>query len=159
MTQNPLFLQKDIHFMTEALKLAQTAALQNEVPVGAVIVYKNEIIASAHNEKEKLQDATAHAEVLALKRAQKKLQSWRLTDCTMYVSLEPCLMCAGAILGTRLSKLIYGTADPKTGAVHSLFNVLQDHRLNHQVSVQQGLLQEACSCILQNFFKTKRLKN
>lgn len=160
MTQNPLFSQEDMHFMAEALKLAQIGSTKNnEVPVGAVVVHQGAIIGSAHNRKEELQDATAHAEILALKQAQNTLQNWRLKECTMYVSLEPCLMCAGAILGTRLSRLIYGTTDPKTGAVSSLFNVLQDHRLNHQVIVQQGLLQEQCSQILKQFFKTKRMEN
>lgn len=156
MKKSSLFSNQDAKFMTEALKLAQTAALKNEVPVGAVIVYKNTIIASAHNEKEKCTDATAHAEILALKQAQKKLQTWRLQDCTMFVTLEPCLMCSGAIIGTRLSKLIYGAMDPKTGAVNSLFNVLQDHRLNHQVHTEQGLLQKECGLLLKQFFRQKR---
>lgn len=156
MTKLPLFSNYDTKFMKVALKLAQTAALKNEVPVGAVIVYKNTIIASAHNQKENHTDATAHAEILALKQAQKVLQNWRLRDCTMFVSLEPCLMCSGAIIGTRLSKLIYGAMDPKTGAVDSLFNVLQDHRLNHQVHTQHGLLQKESSLLLKKFFKQKR---
>lgn len=156
MTQLPLFSSQDTKFMTEALKLAKTAALKNEVPVGAIIVYKNKIIASAHNEKEEHTDATAHAEILALKQAQKKLENWRLNECTMFVTLEPCLMCSGAIIGTRLSKLIYGTMDPKAGAVNSLFNMLQDHRLNHQVFTKHGLLKEDCSQLLKEFFKQKR---
>ncbi len=156
MTKTTLFSPQDTKFMDEALKLAETAAAQKEVPVGAVIVYKNTIIARAHNEKERRGDATAHAEILALKQAQKALQNWRLQDCTLFVTLEPCLMCAGAILGTRLSKLVYGAKDPKTGAVHSLFNTLQDHRLNHQVHTRQGLLEKESSLLLKHFFKQKR---
>lgn len=150
------FFKQDIQFMQKTLELAKTAALKNEVPVGAIVVYKNKIIATAYNQKEALCDATAHAEILALKQAQKKLKNWRLTDCTLFVNLEPCLMCAGAILGTRLSKLIYGTKDPKTGAVDSLFCSLKDSRLNHQVDTQSGLLEKDSSKILKQFFKNRR---
>ncbi|MBE8222156.1 MAG: nucleoside deaminase [Bdellovibrionales bacterium] len=156
MTKSAIFSNQDTAFMTKALKLAGEGFLKNEVPVGAVIVYKNSIIASAHNQKELLCDSTSHAEILALKQAQKKLKTWRLTDCTMFVTLEPCLMCAGAIIGTRLSNLIYGAMDPKTGAVDSLFNVLQDNRLNHQVNTRRGLLKEESAALLKKFFKQKR---
>ena len=148
----------DLIFMKEALELAKKAKAQDEVPVGAVIVCNNKIIASAFNQKESLKKATAHAEILALEEASRKLQQWRLNDCTLYVTLEPCLMCAGALVATRLKRLVYSSKDPKAGAVHSLYQITQDPRLNHRIDVSYGLLQEESSKLLKEFFREKRIK-
>ncbi|MCI0526847.1 MAG: tRNA adenosine(34) deaminase TadA, partial [Nitrospira sp.] len=127
-----------------------------EVPVGAIIVVEDEVIGRGHNRREALQDPTAHAEMIALREACQKLNSWRLIDATMYVTLEPCSMCAGALVLTRIKHLVYGVLDPKAGAVGSLYNLLQDPRLNHQALVTSGIMQEACSEILKNFFQDLR---
>ena len=148
----------DLIFMKEAFKLAYKAKSQDEVPVGAIIVCNNEIIASAYNQKESLKKATAHAEILALEEASRKLQQWRLNECTLYVTLEPCLMCAGALVAARLKRLVYSSKDPKAGAVHSLYQVTQDSRLNHRMDVSYGLLQEESSKLLQEFFREKRIR-
>lgn len=146
-------------FMKEALKEAKKALEIEEVPVGAVIVKDGKIIAKAHNTKETKKDATCHAEILAIKKACKKLDSWRLLDCEMYVTLEPCSMCAGAIINSRISKVYIGTNDEKTGACGSKLNLLEDYEFNHKVQVQKYILKEECSEILKSFFKYLRERN
>ena len=145
-------------FMKEALKEAQKAYEKDEVPVGAVIVKEGKIIARAYNIKENKNDTTCHAEILAIKKASKKLQAWRLEDCTMYVTLEPCPMCAGALIQSRMNKVVIGTMDYKTGACGSKLNLLEDYKFNHNVEVKNGVMQEECEKILQDFFKDLRKK-
>ena len=142
--------------MKEALKEAQKAFDKEEVPVGAVIVKDGKIIAKAHNEKESKKDSTSHAEILAIKKACKKLGSWRLLDCEMYVTLEPCSMCAGALINSRIKKLYIGTEDMKTGACGSVLNLLGDYKFNHKVEVEKNILKEDCEKILKDFFKMLR---
>lgn len=142
--------------MKEALKEARKAYNKLEVPVGCVIVKDGEIIARAHNLKETKLDTTKHAEILAIQKASKKLESWRLLDCEMYITLEPCSMCAGAIINSRIKKIYIGTMDEKTGAVGSKLNLLKDYTFNHQVEVETGVLQEECEKILKDFFKYLR---
>lgn len=142
--------------MKKALKLAEKAGEMGEVPVGALIVREDKIIAEAFNQKEFFKKATAHAEIFAIEQASLKLNDWRLNDCTLYVTLEPCPMCAGAILASRLKRLVYACKDPKAGAVHSLYQILEDLRLNHRVEVHQGTLAEESSKLLKNFFQNKR---
>ncbi|MEN3190582.1 MAG: tRNA adenosine(34) deaminase TadA [Atribacterota bacterium] len=146
----------DLILMKEALKEAKTAYSCQEVPVGAVIVYQGKIIARTHNRKEELQDPTAHAEILAIRQATKYLKSWHLEDTTLYVTLEPCPMCAYAILQSRIKRLIFGAYDPKAGAAGSIINIVQDRRFNHQIEVVSGVLKEECSLILQKFFQERR---
>lgn len=146
----------DLILMKEALKEAKTAYFCQEVPVGAVIEYQGKIIARAYNRKEELQDPTAHAEILAIRQATKYLKSWHLEDTTLYVTLEPCPMCAYAILQSRIKRLIFGAHDPKAGAAGSIINILQDRRFNHQIEVVNGVLKEECSLILQKFFQERR---
>lgn len=143
-------------YMEEALKEAKKAYKKLEVPVGAVIVKNHKIIARAYNQKEKDKMATHHAEILAIKRACKKLKNWRLTDCEMYVTLEPCPMCAGAIINSRIGKVYIGTKDLKTGACGSKLNLLQDFNFDTNVDVESGILQEECQNILKQFFKEIR---
>lgn len=142
--------------MKEALKEAKKAYNKLEVPVGAVIVRDGQIIARAHNLKESKKDTTNHAEILAIQKASKKLGSWRLLDCEMYVTLEPCTMCAGAIIQARVGKLYIGTMDYKTGACGSVLNVLEDYPFNHKVEYETGILKDECENILQEFFKELR---
>ncbi len=146
-------------FMTEAIKEAMAAAEEDEVPVGAVVVYENKVIARAHNQRETLNDPTAHAEMIALTQAAAYLESWRLHGCTMYVTLEPCPMCAGALVLARIDRLVYGPSDPKAGACESLYNIVQDERLNHRIEVIPHFLEEPCRLVLQDFFVAKRRKN
>ena len=146
-------------FMKEALKEAKKAYKKLEVPVGAVIVKDGQIIARAHNLKESKKDTTNHAEILAIQKASKKLDSWRLLDCEMYVTLEPCTMCAGAIIQARVGKLYIGTMDYKTGACGSVLNILEDYPFNHKVEYETGILKEECENILQEFFKELRNRN
>lgn len=143
-------------FMKEALKEAKKAYNKLEVPVGAVIVKDGQIIARAHNLKETKYDTTKHAEILAIQKASKKLNSWRLIDCEMYVTLEPCSMCAGALINSRIKKVYIGASDKKTGAVGSVFNLLEDYTFNHKVEYQKGVLQDECENILKDFFKKLR---
>ena len=147
---------QDLIFMKEALKLAKQAEKQGEVPVGAVIVQNNKLIAQAFNQKEILQKASAHAEILAIEEASSTLKSWRLSDCTIYVTLEPCPMCAGALVAARLKRLVYACKDPKAGAVHSLYQITEDPRLNHQMEIQAGILEDESSSLLKEFFRKKR---
>ena len=139
-------------FMQEALKEARKAYKKLEIPVGAVIVRDGEIIAKAHNIKEEKKDTTKHAEILAIQRASKKLGTWRLNDCEMYVTLEPCSMCAGAIIQARLKKIYIGTMDEKTGACGSVLNLLEDYKFNHTVEVERGILKQECEAMLKEFF-------
>lgn len=145
-------------FMREALKEAKKAYKKEEVPVGAVIVKDGNIIARAHNIKEGKKLATCHAEILAIQKASKKLNAWRLEGCQMYVTLEPCCMCAGAMIQARIQKVYIGTMDNKTGACGSVFNLLEDYTFNHKVEYQTGILKEECEKILQDFFKELRKK-
>lgn len=145
-------------FMKEALKEAQKALTKAEVPVGAIIVKEGKIIARAHNIKEQKQDGTMHAEIIAIKKASKKLNNWRLTDCEMYITLEPCTMCAGAIISSRIKKVYFGTNDPKAGAVGSVLNLFEDYTFNHKVEYEKNILEEECRNILQDFFKKLRNK-
>ena len=142
--------------MEQALKEAEKAYKKLEVPVGAVIVKDGKIIAKGHNQKETKTDTTKHAEIIAIQKASKKLKSWRLTDCEMYVTLEPCAMCAGAIINSRIKKVYIGTMDEKTGAVGSVLNLFEDFTFNHKVEVEKGILQEECKNMLKQFFKELR---
>ena len=144
------------YYMRQALKEAEKAYKKLEVPVGAIIVKNGKIIARAHNQKEEKNDTTKHAEILAIQKASKKLQSWRLMDCEMYVTLEPCSMCAGAIINSRIKKVYIGALDEKTGAVGSVLNLFDDYTFNHKVEVEKGILKENCENILKNFFKELR---
>lgn len=148
--------ESDLIFMRVALREAELAAREGEVPIGAVIVVDGQIIAKAHNLRESTGDPTAHAEILALRAAAKVKRHWRLLGATIYTTLEPCPMCAGAIVMARAARLVYGTADPKAGAAGSLMNILQDKRLNHQVTVTGGVLETECSRLLRDFFKERR---
>lgn len=143
-------------WMRLALEQAKKAYDQDEVPIGAVIVRHGKILAIAHNEKEKHQDPTAHAEILAIKRAAENIGHWRLEDAILYVTLEPCPMCAGAIIQSRLKHLVYGANDPKGGAVESVASILSEKRWNHRVEVTSGILEEECSQLLKDFFRGKR---
>jgi tRNA(adenine34) deaminase len=142
--------------MREALRAARRAPGHKDVPVGAVVVRHGEIVARAHNRREVDGDPVGHAELIAIRRAARKLSSWRLHGCTLYVTLEPCAMCAGAIVLARLPRLVFGTHDPKAGFVGSLGDICRDHRLNHRVVVESGLLAEECGAILKEFFREKR---
>ena len=145
--------------MRAALVEAQVAAEQDEVPVGAVIVHNNRIIARAHNQRQTLTDPTAHAEMIALTQAAAFLGDWRLTGCTIYVTLEPCPMCAGALVLARIDRLVYGPDDPKAGACQSLYRITDDKRLNHRLEIISGFMTEPCRQILQKFFAQKRPAN
>ena len=153
-----LDMDSDARFMVAAIKEAVAAAEEDEVPIGAVIVYKGKIIGRAHNQRETLCDPTAHAEMIALTQAASYLGSWRLHGCTMYVTLEPCAMCAGALVLARIERLIYGPNDPKAGACKSLYQITNDQRLNHNVEVISGFMEEPCRALLQDFFAAKRNK-
>src|SRR4051812_10940337 len=142
--------------MRMALLQAEAALAEEEVPVGAVIVHGERVIAAAHNQREQLHDPTAHAEMIAITQAAEALASWRLEGCTLYVTLEPCPMCAGAILQARIPVLVYGAADPKAGAVHTLYQLLGDPRLNHRVQTVSGVLLGPCGAILTRFFQEQR---
>lgn len=142
--------------MSKALELARKAAERGEVPVGAILVGPDGVLARALNRREDWQTPLGHAEAICLHRASKKLQNWRLEDTTLYVTLEPCLMCAGALLQARVSRVVYGARDPKGGAVESLYKVFADSRLNHQIEVTSGVLEKECSELLQEFFRNRR---
>ena len=144
-------------FMQVALKEAKKAYKKLEIPVGAVIVKNGEIIAKAHNIKEEKKDTTKHAEIIAIQKASKKLESWRLNDCELYVTLEPCPMCAGAIIQSRIKKVYIGTLDEKTGACGSVLNLFKDYKFNHNVEVEYGILKNECEEILKKFFKELRV--
>ncbi|HBT77951.1 MAG TPA: tRNA adenosine(34) deaminase TadA [Planctomycetaceae bacterium] len=143
-------------FMREAMLLAGTAAGENEVPVGAVVVKNGRVIAADHNRRETLRDPTAHAEMLAITQAAASIGNWRLDDCTLYVTLEPCPMCAGAIVLARIPRVVYGAADPKAGAVDTLYRLLDDPRLNHRSEIIGGVLAHECGKMLSDFFRARR---
>lgn len=149
---------QDEKFMREAIIEAQKASGLNEVPIGAVIVYKDEIIARGHNIRETSQQTLSHAELIAIKEANERIGSWRLEDCTLYVTLEPCPMCAGAILQARMKRVVYGATDPKAGCAGTLMNLLDDTRFNHQVEVEKHVLETECASLLTDFFKRLRKK-
>ena len=148
--------KSDEEYMAEALRLAADALEQDEVPVGAVIVRDGRIIGRAHNQRELLNDPTAHAEMIAITQAAEDVGNWRLENCTMYVTLEPCAMCAGAMVLARLPRLVFGARDPKAGAAGSLYDIPRDSRLNHTVQVTSGVLERECGEILTEFFSRKR---
>ena len=146
-------------FMNQALKEAQKAYDKLEVPIGAVIVKDNKIIARAHNLRESKQNAIAHAEILAIQKACKKLKAWRLQDCDIYVTLEPCPMCAGAILNSKIRNVYIGALEPRSGAAGSKINLFEDYNFNHKVNYETGIMEEECRKLLQNFFKDRRKEN
>ena len=155
-------MEKEIKekFMQEAIKEAKKAYKKLEVPVGAVIVKNGEIIAKAHNLKETKYDTTKHAEILAIQKASKKLKSWRLLDCEMYITLEPCTMCAGAIINSRIKKIYIGAMDEKTGAAGSKLNLFENYTFNHKVEVEKNVLKDECETIIKKFFKElRKIKN
>jgi len=147
----------DRFWMRKALEAARQAAAIGEVPVGAAIVRDGVLIALAHNQREQTKDPTAHAELIAIRLAASSVGDWRLTDTTLYTTLEPCPMCCGAIVLARIPRVVYGASDPKGGAVRTLFNLLQDKRLNHQVDVTQDVLAEESSHLLKSFFRDRRI--
>ena len=146
----------DDSFMRAAIEQAKIAEDNGDVPIGAVIVHQNRIIAKGYNQREQLQDPTAHAEIIALTAAAAEMENWRLNGCTMYVTLEPCCMCAGALVLARIDRLVYGCDDPKAGACKSLYNIVTDERLNHRLEVADGVLADECAKLLQSFFGQRR---
>lgn len=148
----------DDFYMGLALEQANLAKSMGEVPIGAVIVHKDKVIASGYNERETSQLASSHAEFIAIEKANRVIESWRLEECTLYVTLEPCPMCAGAILQSRIPRVVFGAFDPKAGCVGTLINLLQDERFNHQAEVASGVLEKQCSEILTLFFKELRAR-
>ncbi|MCZ7585429.1 MAG: tRNA adenosine(34) deaminase TadA [Deltaproteobacteria bacterium] len=146
----------DERLMEGALREAEMARDAGEAPIGCLVAHGDEVIASAHNVRETARDPLGHAEIIALRAAAERLGRWRLTGCTLYVTLEPCVMCAGAIVLSRVDRVVYGAADPKAGAVTSLYRVLSDERLNHRPEVTAGVLAERCSAILSDFFRERR---
>ena len=147
---------RDVEWMTGALQLAEVAASMGEVPVGAVLTKDHQIVAEGHNLTVTSNDPTAHAEMVVIREAAQKLGGWRLTDCTLYVTLEPCAMCAGALVLSRVSRLVFGASDPKAGMVGSLDNLAQDERLNHWIDVRGGMLADAAGDLLRDFFRARR---
>ena len=148
--------EEDIHFMRLALEEAALAFSEGEVPVGALVVIRGAVMAKAHNLKERLNDPVAHAEIIALREAAHRVDNWRLTDATLYVTKEPCIMCSGAMVNARLGRLVYGCNDSKGGGVNSLYTLLNDKRLNHQVEVVSGVLENECAEMLKRFFEERR---
>ena len=148
--------EADQRFMRMAIEQAEIAEENGDVPIGAVIVHQGQIIGKAYNQREQLADPTAHAEIIALTQAAAAIENWHLHGCTMYVTLEPCPLCAGALVLARIDRLVYGCSDPKTGACGSLYNIVQDQRLNHRVEITSGVLADECSEILQRFFAKRR---
>ena len=152
-------MQNDATFMREALRLAAKAREADEVPVGAVVVRAGKIIGRAYNQVELLKDATAHAEMLALTQAEAAVGDWRLVDCDLYVTKEPCVMCAGALIHVRIRRLVFGCADTRSGAAGSVMNLLRNPVFNHRCEITSGILQDECTAILQDFFRKKRALN
>ena len=152
-------MQNDATFMREALRLAAKAREADEVPVGAVVVRVGKIIGRAYNQVELLKDATAHAEMLALTQAEAAVGDWRLVDCDLYVTKEPCVMCAGALIHVRIRRLVFGCADTRSGAAGSVMNLLRNPVFNHRCEITSGILQDECTAILQDFFRQKRSLN
>jgi len=149
----------DERYMRNAIDQAYIAEENGDVPIGAIIVHENRIIAKAYNQREQLNDATAHAEIIALTQASEFLGRWRLHGCTVYVTLEPCTMCAGALVLARVDRLVFGCDEPKTGACGSVYNIVQDDRLNHRISVKKGVLKDQCSSQMSDFFQRRRKEN
>ncbi|HEX4344908.1 MAG TPA: tRNA adenosine(34) deaminase TadA [Solirubrobacteraceae bacterium] len=150
------FFPRDEYFMRLALREAEAAQAHDDVPIGAVVVHDGEVIGAGHNERELRQDPTAHAEVLALRAASRALGTWRVLESVLYVTLEPCAMCAGAIVLARVPRVVFGTADPKAGAAGSVLDVLAEPRLNHRPVVASGLLAAECAALLKQFFGSRR---
>nr|WP_212921841.1 tRNA adenosine(34) deaminase TadA [Ornithinibacillus bavariensis] len=148
----------DAYYMQLAINEAEKASQRNEVPIGAIIVFQDEVIATGFNIRETSQETLSHAELIAIREANKKVGSWRLEDCTLYVTLEPCPMCAGAIVQSRIKRVVFGASDPKAGCAGTLMNLLDEKRFNHQVAVTRGVLEEKCSSLLSNFFKELRTR-
>ncbi|HOB72907.1 MAG TPA: tRNA adenosine(34) deaminase TadA [Phycisphaerae bacterium] len=148
----------DERYMRQAIREAESACEAGDVPVGAVIVHEGRIIGRGYNQRELMQDPTAHAEMIALTAAASALNSWRLSGCTLYVTLEPCSMCAGALVLARIDRLVYGATDPKAGACGSVYNLVEDKRLNHRVQVERGVLEQECAALLRAFFAQQRAK-
>jgi tRNA(adenine34) deaminase len=151
-------LNEHILWMKEAILAAHQAEAIDEVPIGAIIVWQDKVIGRGYNMRETTLDPTAHAEMIAIRQASAALGAWRLLDCSLYVTLEPCPMCAGAIVQSRIPKIIYGTSDPKAGCAGTLMNLLQEERFNHQVEIFSNVLQHECSELLSNFFRKLRHK-
>ena len=149
-------MNQDKKYMRQALKQAQCAQLMDEVPIGCVIVKNGKVIARAHNKREATNDPVGHAEILAIRKASKKLADWQLVDCELYVTIEPCIMCAGAIIQSRIKRVVYGAPDSKGGAFGSSINVLTADNINHRPEVVSGVLLEECTNIIKNYFKSKR---
>ena len=156
MTEQTIDNQTDERYMRMAMDQAMIAEENGDVPIGCVVVYENKVIAKGYNQREQLNDPTAHAEMIALTAASDFIGNWRLGGCTMYVTLEPCTMCAGGLVLARIDRVVYGCDDPKTGAVKSLYNILQDERHNHRVEVSSGVLGDDCSALLSDFFGRRR---
>ena len=152
-------MEQHIKYMKEALKQAKKAYALGEVPIGCVIVYEDKIIARGYNRRNTDKNTLAHAEITAINRASKKLGDWRLEDCTLYVTLEPCQMCAGAIVQSRITNVVMGCMNPKAGCGGSILNILEMPEFNHQVNVIRGIMEEECSQVLQEFFKELRIRN
>lgn len=150
---------KDEQFMRLAIEEAKKAEQLNEVPIGAVITHHHEVIATGYNLRETSQETLSHAELIAIRKANQKVGSWRLEECTLYVTLEPCPMCAGAIIQSRMKRVVFGTFDPKAGCAGTLMNLLNEERFNHQVDVRSGVLQDECAYLLTNFFRQLRKRN
>jgi len=146
----------DATWMAEALLEARTAGGEGEIPIGAVVVVEGRIVGRGRNARERLRDPTAHAEMLALQEAARSLGRWRLSGATVYATLEPCPMCAGALVNARVDRLVYGVADPKAGAAGTLFDIPRDERLNHRIAVESGVLGEECGAVLRDFFRARR---
>jgi tRNA(adenine34) deaminase len=155
-TMSEHFFPRDEYFMRLALREAERAAEHEDVPIGAVVAHGGELIAAGHNERELRQDPTAHAEIIALREAARKLGSWRVLDAVLYVTLEPCAMCAGAIVLARVSRVVFGASDPKAGACGSVLDVLGEPRLNHRPALAGGLLDGECGAMLSEFFASRR---
>ena len=149
-------MKDDVFWMTEALTLARQGGREGEVPVGAILVLSDERVAEAYNSPIRLHDPTAHAEVLALRRGGDYLKNYRLLDCTLYVTLEPCAMCASALVQARIARLVFGASDPRVGAAGSVFHLTNEPRFNHQVSVSSGVLADECEQVLRDFFRARR---
>ena len=156
LTPSRRFFPRDEYWMRLAIREAERALAHDDVPVGAVVVHDGELIGAGHNERELREDPTAHAEMIALREAAANLRSWRLLDTVLYVTLEPCAMCAGAIVLGRVPRVVYGTADPKAGAAGSVLDILGEPRLNHRPEVAAGLLADECAALLVDFFRTRR---
>jgi tRNA(adenine34) deaminase len=150
--------EQDEQYMRQAIEAAKIAEENGDVPIGAVVVYENQVIGRAYNQREQLKDPTAHAEIIALTQAAAFIESWRLHGCTIYVTLEPCAMCAGALVLGRLDRLVYGCNDPKAGACGSLYNIVQDERLNHRLEITSGVIADECAKLLQDFFQRRRFE-